>query len=211
MALYRTIAVLPTACRSWYTSDLPTKSMKEELGAFVGSVVRPALLAREVILIDKARKMGRWTEEEMELKYTRLVNSGEMGITFCRDESRIETKIKLPPLFPLRKVEVETLSKLGLPEAKWRRWGMQVIQLLSCQDGTLIDGALLWKANIDTEFEGVDPCVICYSVLHHKSLSLPGLACPTCNNWFHHSCLHTWFKQSGKNKCVLCQQPFPGF
>jgi hypothetical protein len=210
VALYRMVAVLPAASRNWYTSPAPTRNMKADFGDFVSLAVRPALLTREVRMIDRARASGLWKEDEMELKYTHLVNSGELGAVFCRDESRIETKIKLPPLFPLRRVEVQTLSKLGISEAKWRRWGLQVVQLLSCQDGTLVDGALLWKANMDREFEGVEPCPICYSVLHHKSLSLPTLSCPTCSNAFHAQCLHTWFKQSGKNKCVICQQPFPG-
>jgi hypothetical protein len=184
--------------------------MKSDFGDFVSLAVRPALLTREVRMIDKAKDAGRWSPDDMELKYSRLVQSGELGVVFCKDESRIESKIKLPLLYPLKKVEVQTLSSLGISQHKWRRWGLQVIQLLSSQDGTLIDGALLWKANMDKEFEGVEPCPICYSVLHHKTLSLPHLACPTCKNRFHTSCLGTWFKQSGKNKCPICQQPFPG-
>lgn len=73
---------------------------------------------------------------------------------------------------------------------------------------SVIDAALMWKANIEKELEGVDPCPICYCILHTKTLSLPTLACPTCNNKFHNTCLYTWFKSSGKSKCVICQQPF---
>lgn len=63
------------------------------------------------------------------------------------------------------------------------------------------------KRNLEKEFEGVEPCPICYCILHPKTFSLPTLACPTCNNKFHSTCLYTWFKNSGKSKCVICQQP----
>merc|ERR1712194_948917 len=39
--------------------------------------------------------------------------------------------------------------------------------------------ALLWKENVDKEFEGVEPCPVCYSVLHVKSHKLPNLECKT--------------------------------
>lgn len=44
------------------------------------------------------------------------------------------------------------------------------------------------------EFEGVEPCPICYSTLHPKTMALPSLQCHTCNNKFHSPCLFTWFK-----------------
>jgi hypothetical protein len=82
-----------------------------------------------------------------------------------------------------------------------------IIQLLSMQDGTVLDALLMWKKNVEKELDGIEPCPICYSILHPKSMSLPKLKCPTCNNKFHNQCLFTWFKSSGKSKCVVCQQP----
>ena len=63
------------------------------------------------------------------------------------------------------------------------------------------------KSNLEKEFDGVEPCPICYCILHPKTFSLPALTCPTCSNKFHSTCLYTWFKSSGKSKCVICQQP----
>lgn len=124
------------------------------------------------------------------------------------DETSIEIKIKLPVTYPLKNVEVTCTSKIGISEGKWQRWLLQIMQLLSIQDGTLLDAVLIWKNNIEKELKGIEPCPICYSTLHIKSHSLPTLSCPTCNNKFHSQCLYTWFKSSGKSKCVICQQPF---
>lgn len=40
-----------------------------------------------------------------------------------------------------------------------------------------IDALLLWKENVDKEFEGVEPCPVCYSVLCIKTHSMPNLQC----------------------------------
>ena len=33
------------------------------------------------------------------------------------------------------------------------------------QNGNIIDGLELWKNNIDKKFDGVDDCMICFSVI----------------------------------------------
>jgi hypothetical protein len=44
---------------------------------------------------------------------------------------------------------------MGISEGRWRRWTLQIIQLLSHQDGSVLDAILLWKKNVDKEFEGI--------------------------------------------------------
>jgi hypothetical protein len=75
------------------------------------------------------------------------------------------------------------------------------------QDGTLLDALTLWKENLDKEFEGLEPCPICYSVIHITNHGIPRFACSTCKNKFHSACLQTWFRSSNKNNCPMCQQP----
>ena len=50
---------------------------------------------------------------------------------------------------------------MGISEGRWRRWILQIIQLLSHQDGSVLDAILLWKRNVDKEFEGKLCCVLC--------------------------------------------------
>jgi hypothetical protein len=163
-------------------------------------------MAKEVALIGVAHAAGRWDVDELAVKGSTA--TGEVVATYTREDTSVEIKIKLPAAYPLQRVEVEFTRRMGVPESKLRRWTLQIIQLLGVQDGSVVDAVLLWKANVEKEFEGVEPCPICYCILHPKSLSMPSLQCPTCANRFHSLCLQTWFKSSGKSKCVLCQQPF---
>ncbi|MDR3740240.1 MAG: RING finger domain-containing protein [Terracidiphilus sp.] len=75
------------------------------------------------------------------------------------------------------------------------------------QDGTILDALVLWKRSLDKEFDGVEPCPICYSVIHMTHHSLPRLVCGTCKNKYHSQCLQKWFQTANKNNCPMCQQP----
>lgn len=204
ICLYRTIHILPAMIRNYWL-DEKSRINKEKISKFVINYVRSSLVAREMKLIQDASRNNVWTDE---LIVRGSTLTGEVIASYLHDEAKIEIKITLPSEYPLKNVEVEGLTRMGVDENRWRRWILQIVRLLSLLDGTLVDAVLLWKNNLKSEFEGIEPCPICYNTLHPKTLLLPSLICPTCKNKFHSTCLATWFKSSGKNKCVLCQQPF---
>ena len=222
-SLHRSLCLLPILVRRVW-SERCSRGESLALERFVGEGgVNEAIVHREMGLVEVAKRQGGGRlltcappcqdppgvgVDDGELLVAASTVSREVTATFVADEVTVELVIRLPPLYPLRNVEVEGRKRLGISEKRWRRWTLQIIQLLSHQDGSVLDAVLLWKRNVDKEFEGVEPCPICYSILHPKSLSMPSLACKTCNNKFHSACLYKWFNSSGKSKCVLCQQPF---
>lgn len=60
---------------------------------------------------------------------------------------------------------------------------------LCSQNGSIMEGLALWKNNVDKRFEGVEDCMICFSVIHGFNYSLPKKACRTCKKKFHSACL----------------------
>jgi hypothetical protein len=123
---------------------------------------------------------------------------------------KLSVLIRVPTTFPLRNVEVDCHKTLGIPEKRWRRWALSIMTMLNNEDGSILDALLLWKENVDKEFEGIEACPVCYSIICVKTHTMPNLQCKTCHNRFHSSCLFKWFQSSGKNQCVLCQQPWSG-
>jgi hypothetical protein len=204
-AIFRTICTLPAMFRTFWSDDC-NRIQKTRLTAFVEERVRVSLIKREIALINLAASAGRWNTSEFTVKGSAV--SGEVSAVLSRDETTVEIKVKLPPSYPLKNVEVNCTSRIGVSDGRWRRWVLQIIQLMSMQDGSVVDAVLLWKCNIEKELEGVEPCPICYCTLHTKTLCLPTMACSTCNNKFHSPCLTQWFRSSGKSKCVICQQPW---
>lgn len=65
-----------------------------------------------------------------------------------------------------------------------------------------MDSLALWKRNIDKKFEGLEECMICFSVIHGSNLALPKLACKTCKKRFHSACLVSFTHCSSYQKDI---------
>ncbi|CAK4067201.1 unnamed protein product [Aphanomyces euteiches] len=203
---YRTVVKLPTMVRLWWNDEC-SRSARSWVSKFCEELVSPLMLNEEIQSIQAASaEQSLWDPDEMTVRGSKV--SREITTTYLKDECSLEMVIRVPPSYPLRTVEVECTKRIGISEERWRRWILQILKVTTSQDGSLLDAVLLWKSNVDKEFDGVEPCPICFSILNPKTMGLPNLPCRTCNNKYHNSCLYKWFNQSSKNKCPICQQPF---
>ncbi|KYQ46429.1 hypothetical protein ALC60_14525 [Trachymyrmex zeteki] len=85
--------------------------------------------------------------------------------------------------------------------------------LISCalccyRNGSVWDGLLMWKRNLDKKFAGVEECYICFSIFHVSTYQVPKLSCHTCRKKFHTRCLYKWFSTSQKSTCPICRNVF---
>jgi hypothetical protein len=202
LVVFRTVESLPTLVKTWYNDDCP-HFLKQRLSSFVENTVAPRTLQRQLLKIRNATSSG-------EMTVSGSCVSREIIATYQQDECQLSVMIRMPSTFPLRNVEVDLGKTMGIPESRWRRWALQIMLMLNSQDGSILDALLLWKQNVDKEFEGVEPCPVCYSVICIKTHQMPNLECTTCHNRFHTQCLMKWFQSSGKSMCVICQQPWQG-
>ena len=203
LAVFRTIESVPTLSKKWYSDYCPRASSSAVI-SFVEKRVAPEMLKREL------RRIGNVGSTFGEMSVTGSCVSRVITATYVQDESTLSVQITVPPTFPLRNAEVDCKKTLGIPNQRWRRWELQITRMLNHEDGSILDALLLWKQNVDKEFEGVEPCPVCYSVLCVKTHTMPNLECKTCSNRFHSNCLMKWFKSSGKSQCVMCQQSWSG-
>ena len=203
LVLFRTTEVLPSLCRQWWEEECP-KVYVSPVQSLIESQIAPTILDREL----RRLKSCKGTFGDMEVSGS--VGSRQISAAYVQDDFKLKVLIQLPSSFPLRSAEVDCSKTLGVPQARWKRWSLQITQMLNNQGGTLHDALQLWKDNVDKEFEGIEPCPVCYSVLHVKTHKLPTLECSTCHNRFHADCLQQWFRSSGKSQCVLCQQDWRG-
>ncbi|KAG7349816.1 hypothetical protein IV203_012413 [Nitzschia inconspicua] len=202
LIMFRTVEVFPTLSKTWWEMHCPSK-LTGTVQEFVESQVSPQVLKTALESIQHATAFG-----QMQVKGSST--TGEITATYVQDDLTLSVIIQVPSSFPFRRAEVDCSKTFGVPAARSRRWALMITQMINNQGGTLKDALLLWKENVDKEFEGVEPCPVCYSVLHVKSHRLPNLECNTCHNHFHDECLKEWFHSSNKNSCVICQQPWQG-
>eukprot|EP00392_Amoebophrya_sp_AT5.2_P012592 g12699.t1 len=99
----------------------------------------------------------------------------------------------------------QSSNPLGVPKNKFRRWELNMKKPENAHL-PLPEIVEKWMRNFESHFEGVEDCMICYSVVCDGRI--PDKQCPTCANKFHAKCLKQWFDSSGKIVCPLCKQPW---
>eukprot|EP00742_Colponemidia_sp_Colp-10_P007880 GILJ01008498.1.p1 GENE.GILJ01008498.1~~GILJ01008498.1.p1 ORF type:complete len:1730 (-),score=257.38 GILJ01008498.1:467-5332(-) len=199
---FEAVQRVPALVRIWCSSC--SRRLMQKIEQITTHIVAPAVLSGEVKNIQNHHK--EFKTESLTVRASKV--SKEVTAHFQKDDVVLEMVIKVPPSYPLKIVEVECTKKLGIAEAKWRRWVLSIQTLLSNQNGTICDAVLLWKKNVDKVFEGVEDCPICISTIHATNHSIPRLACKTCRNKFHSACLYKWFSTSNKSECPLCKSSF---
>ena len=195
----RGLEVFPGLVREWWTG-CKDKGVKEAVLQFVEKRASKVVLGREISKIVNAGRGAMLGE--MDVKGS--IVSGEITATYMQDEVELAVVVKVPKAFPLKMVDVD--ASRGGNGGQGIRWGLMMNCSLQKGSGGILEALLLWKDNVDAEYEGVEPCPICYAVLEPNSRSKPGVECGTCHNKFHKHCLVQWFQQKQTDKCVICQQ-----
>ncbi|XAR60795.1 hypothetical protein NMG60_11034309 [Bertholletia excelsa] len=195
------LCILPAYVRGWF-NEIRDRSTSSAIESFTKIWCSPPLITNELSQIKKAS----FTDENFSVSVSKSAN--EVVATYTKDETGMDLVIRLPASYPLRPVDVECARSLGISEVKRRKWLLSMLSFVRNQNGALAEAISIWKSNFDKEFEGVEECPICYSVIHTVNHSLPRLACKTCKHKFHSACLYKWFSTSHKSTCPLCQSPF---
>eukprot|EP00871_Galdieria_phlegrea_P005921 jgi/Galph1/816/GphlegSOOS_G5511.1 len=175
------LAQLPALSRRWFT-DSVTHELKNKVEGFVRKYVSPSIIERE---FDLLKTTLNDTEGSGNLKLKPIFVTREVFAVYSFTDTTIEIVLRLPEDFPLRLVQVEAKTAIGMPEAKWRKTVLAMCSLLSMKDGNLREAIDIWRCSLDKQFEGIEECPICYTILHMSNGTLPRLGCLTCKHKFH--------------------------
>ncbi|XP_056322426.1 E3 ubiquitin-protein ligase listerin isoform X1 [Danio aesculapii] len=197
---YGALKDLPAMVRLWWNSQ--EKRIFSIVDKFTSKYVSGILSAQEISSVQSSTV----TFENMMVKARSATR--EVIATYSVEDVFIELVIQLPQNYPLGSISVDSGRRVGVAVQQWRNWMLQLSTYLTHQNGSILEGLSLWKNNVDKRFEGVEDCMICFSVIHGSNYSLPKKACRTCKKKFHSACLYKWFTSSNKSTCPLCRETF---
>ncbi|KAM8975793.1 E3 ubiquitin-protein ligase listerin isoform 1-T1 [Pelodytes ibericus] len=195
-----TLKDLPAMVRLWWNSC--EKRIFSVVDRFTTRFVSGVLSAQEIASVQSSTQVF----DGMTVKARPTTR--EVVANYSVDDICIELIIQLPSNYPLGSIVVESGRRVGVSVQQWRNWMLQLNTYLTHQNGSIMEGLALWKNNVDKRFEGVEDCMICFSVIHGSNYSLPKKACRTCKKKFHSECLYKWFTSSNKSTCPLCRETF---
>uniref|UniRef100_A0A8C3BDC2 E3 ubiquitin-protein ligase listerin n=1 Tax=Cairina moschata TaxID=8855 RepID=A0A8C3BDC2_CAIMO len=195
-----TLKDLPAMVRLWWNSC--EKRVFSVVDKFTSKYVSSVLSSQEISSVQTSTQLFNG----MTVKARSAAR--EVIATYSVDDIFIELIIQLPTNYPLGSITVESGKRVGVAVQQWRNWMLQLSTYLTHQNGSIMEGLSLWKNNVDKRFEGVEDCMICFSVIHGSNYSLPKKACRTCKKKFHSACLYKWFTSSNKSTCPLCRETF---
>lgn len=196
---------IPALVRQWWLDcqDRPLSAAVETLTEKYYSAV---LIQNDVQSLQSDQSKALLKDEKISVK---INNAGrDIYTTYEIDDQKMEMAIRLPANYPLRRVTVEGLQRVGVKDAQWRAWLLGSQAVLTAQNGSVVDAISLFQRNVSLHFQGVEDCNICFSILSIQDKSLPSKKCQTCKNLFHSSCLFKWFKSSSASRCPLCRTSF---
>ncbi|KAL6254811.1 hypothetical protein P5V15_014145 [Pogonomyrmex californicus] len=190
---------LPVLVRQWLST------VDSRVSAIVDKVtshyVSPKLCEDELLY----SRLQLANVENMQVKIHSTAR--EVVAIYQMEDTKLELSIVLPSNYPLGRIKVESGQQID-GTAKWRNCYMQLSKFLTHQNGSVWDGLLMWKRNLDKKFAGVEECYICFSIFHISTYQVPKLSCHTCRKKFHTRCLYKWFNTSQKSTCPICRNVF---
>jgi hypothetical protein len=197
----RALIHVPTAVRSWWV-NIKDRQHSMQIAGFTTRHCSPVIANRELSHLREPEALAKLQDEALSVK---ILSTNEVIATYVVDEHPMEIGVKIPADFPLHGVEIRDIQRVGITEAKWRSWLLAVQQLITGQNGLIFDALSLFKRNAEVQFQGLDECAICYSIISPMDRSLPTKPCKTCKNKFHAGCLFKWISTSGASTCPLCR------
>ncbi|KAM4795349.1 E3 ubiquitin-protein ligase listerin [Rhinophrynus dorsalis] len=195
-----TLKDLPAMVRLWWNSC--EKRIFSVVDKFTMKYVSGVLSSQEIASVQASTQVF----DGMTVKARPTTR--EVIASYSVDDICIELIIQLPQNYPIGSITVESGRRVGVAVQQWRNWMLQLNTYLTHQNGSIMEGLALWKNNVDKRFEGVEDCMICFSVIHGSNYSLPKKACRACKKKFHSECLYRWFTSSNKSTCPLCRETF---
>uniref|UniRef100_A0A914DQJ4 E3 ubiquitin-protein ligase listerin n=1 Tax=Acrobeloides nanus TaxID=290746 RepID=A0A914DQJ4_9BILA len=164
---YRTLITIPALVRQWYNS-LP-RSLSGIVHRYTKNYVSGPVLRREMMNAGNKVKMGR-----LSIKVLPKIN--EITAGYKLEDTTMSLNISLPADYPLALPSVNNERAIVSRDIQ-RRWLLQLTLFLAHQNGSMMDGILQWKRNIDQHLEGVEDCTICMMSVSTTNYQLPKIRC----------------------------------
>jgi hypothetical protein len=203
---YCCLLYLPGLTRSWYIEQ--KNRVRSPLESWTQKYFAPTLVSAAAATVAEWARSQPQEESEQPLTVKASIGGFEIAASMAVDPESppISLAISLPKSYPLESPTVSSRTRIAVSEKNWQSW-LRTIQMIIFSTGSVIEGLVAFRRNVQGVLKGQSECAICYSIIG-TDMQTPNKRCGTCRNPFHGSCLFRWFSSSNSSSCPLCRNNF---
>lgn len=127
---YRALTTVPSLIHSWL-QDCKDRQVSSALTSYTSSHFSPVIIRKELAHVKSPESMERLETDSLKIKVASSVN--EVVASYLVDEHQLEIKLKIPTDWPLHKIELRDVKKVGVDDNRWRAWIFGVQQTIWAQ------------------------------------------------------------------------------
>ena len=201
---YRCLLLVPGLVKAWYIEQ--KNRIKSPLDSWTHKHISPLIVVASLDIVSDWAKTQDQDDNPITVKSS--TKSYELIATMEIDPESppIAIAVVLPANYPLDSPAVIGRTRVGVSDKNWQSW-MRTFQIIIFSSGSIIEGLVAFRRNVQGALKGQGECAICYSIIG-TDMQTPNKKCSTCKHTFHGSCLFRWFKSSNSSTCPLCRNAF---
>jgi len=203
---YCCLLYLPSLVRTWFIDQ--KNRIKSPLESWTQKYFTPTLTRSAMETVTSWAASQPQEESETPIVVRTSPNKAEAVASIAVDPESppISLALSLPSAYPLESPSVSSRTRVGVSEKNWQSW-LRTFQIIIFSTGSMIEGLVAFRRNVQGALKGQSECAICYSIIG-TDMQTPNKRCGTCRNTFHSVCLFRWFKSSNSSSCPLCRNNF---
>ena len=203
---YCCLLYLPGLTRSWFIEQ--KNRVKSPLESWTQRYFSPTLMSAAAATVNDWAKALPQEDGESTLTVKSSLAGSETVASIAVDPESppISLAILLPKSYPLESPTVSSRTRVGVSEKNWQSW-LRTIQIIIFSTGSIIEGLMAFRHNVQGALKGQSECAICYCIIG-TDMQTPNKRCGTCRNNFHGACLFRWFRSSNSSSCPVCRNNF---
>lgn len=149
---YRALLTVPSLIHSWVL-DCKERQLSSTVIGYTSTHFSPVIIQAELAQAKSAEGTSELVDENFKIKVTS--SSNEVAAAYAVDDHQLEIRLKIPADWPLHKIEVKEVKRVGVDEHRWRAWMLAVQQSIwshvSCPGLCMLFVRCLMRSGCRTE------------------------------------------------------------
>lgn len=127
---YRSLSTISSLVTTWL-QDCKDRQVSTSFSSLTSAHFSPLIIRLELDRVKTPSVLEELETENLKIKVLTVVN--EITASYSVDEQQLEIKLKIPVDWPLHKIEIRDVKKVGVDENRWRAWVFGVQQIIWTQ------------------------------------------------------------------------------